>query len=159
MPLLNLKGVFSRSRFDFTTDTCSVGSSTTAGNLGNSAARVSLFNNSTSGKTLALYALLGINSNTPNTLFAGLFQRVPDTSTGATQTILGGAPVQDGQVRFSIVGGGVADVAQFAFAGSGDNWIHLGGAPLALLPPKWAFAVWSPALQAQIWVSFIWGIY
>lgn len=153
---LRLKGVFARSRRDFQIEKCMYGgthsNTTSAVNF-----RASLYNNTTSGKILAVYGILAWLSLSPQIVNCDVEFGKQDNVVELQQPVFSGAPALDGQVLSSQ--SVINNQGTIRFAATGDKWLTLGGDPMFILNPNYSLCVWTIGVTSTLHCAFLWGYY
>lgn len=155
---LKLKGVFARSRRDFSIDQCAIGFALLNSGLAGGTPTISLYNNSLLGDKLAVYAILARHTPTPPTVAVIPNTKASKANVGSINKLdpsspgIAGAVTQN--IAFSLTGLSVS----FNFEATGENWLTNGDAPIHILPAGWALSIVSPVGNASLYCGFIWGV-
>lgn len=155
------KGVFTRSRFDFLVQNGMIGGSHVPTVTHNNNARVALVNTDSAGRPIACYAVMPYcPSNPPLVLGATLKTAAAGTvatgATGGVNAVFPSGAIQPGIIEYWSVGA-IGDEWTNIFFASGLQWVHLGGAPIAVIPVGYMFALWPQQLSSDLYCSFLWG--
>lgn len=150
--------MFARNRRDFAIDNCMIGWSDMQTGGVSATPRVSLFNNSQTGDSLAVYGILAKSTANPPLIFGNMFLRAQGILAGQQGPIVAGNPIIPGQITYDAPTG-ITDPSIFAFFGTGDFFLTLGESPLLVLPPKWQLSIWSTTAPCDIYATMIWSLY
>ena len=151
------KGVFNRARRDFAFDLCAVAQENVTANVGGLNARVHFFNDSTVGRSIAIYAFCALSQSVPNECGVQLIQAIDAASPSAGQMLNPSNGIIEGRIS-SDASTVASTLAIMTFIADGA-WISWGEAPMFVLPPKWRFTIWNMTTSAGLDASILYGIY
>ena len=157
-------GIFSRGRRDWQIETQEWGENSLS-QTGNGGVQVSLNNNDTLGRRLAVYAVIPWSATNPPLVAMGLFQRKDTGQTPAYCPVLYQNPMLSGTVS-ALARIDTAAVAWGPiFKADGSLIAMPDGSPLFIIPNgaqliAYAISPWLVNLQSgQLICSFLWGYY
>lgn len=156
---VNLKGVFARSRRDFTIAQCAIAGSQQQGLPVGNVVSINLFNNSVSGASLAVYGILAFVTSADQMVYAQPNTTASKSAIATRSMVDPSAPQIDGILTSNVPAIGSKASAPLIFPATGNWFVGIGGDPLFILPPKWALSVGSTIGGATLTVCYVWGLY
>lgn len=159
------RGIFTRHRDDYDVENLMLGSTYVA-STGGAGPVAALNNNSTSGCSLAIYAIYAWTTMHPSIIVGGPGGVGNADTTAMVQSLVAGMPAVPGYLSQVAVGGGYVPVPPAQAMIVPREGLYRGGAPLAVIAPGTAWAVWpyfyddtDTQLGSALMAAFVWGRY